>query len=322
MGGLCAATVEVSLLGILQYVSGKAELKWVDVTRFGDIGGRVCGVFENPNVFAEYLLILVPLAFLYLLEQNTKSGKVFGVVLLAVLTLCTINTWSRGAWLGLGVATVVYWLIADKRSPVYLLGGLLLAPTATFMLPDSISERLLSIGNFGDSSVAYRFSVWKGVWRMLRETLWCGVGVGHAAFSAVYPAFAYGGSIGIRHAHSIYLQLIAELGIIGFFIVAAVLFLFVQTCFEYFLKVSDQKKKRLPAVVFSSVLGMLIMGLTDHIWYDYRIFFCFWVVIALVSAYVRRGFLEEERRFVFCENTAEQASVALGGNDWGGERDR
>ena len=118
----------------------------------------------------------------------------------------------------------------------------------------------------------------------------------------------------MRHAHSFYLQIIVEFGIVGFFIVAAVLFIFLQMCLEYLLRVEDRSGKRLVAMILSSILGVLIMGLTDHIWYDYRIFFCFWVMIALSSAQVRVGNAEHERQRISYENNAEQASVVLGEN--------
>ena len=51
-----------ALLGIIQYLQGKAILAWVDLSRFADIGGRVTGCFSNPNILAVYLLLLLPLA--------------------------------------------------------------------------------------------------------------------------------------------------------------------------------------------------------------------------------------------------------------------
>ena len=299
--------------GIYEIFTGSVNASWVDMKLFSQTV-RITGGFENPNVYAEYLLFLTPLAFVFLLEGRAARSRLLAFVPLGIYALCIVNTWSRGAWLGLLVAFVLFLLITDKRSPVYLLGAALVTPMATVWLPSSILSRFLSIGDLGDSSVSYRFSVWRGVWRMLRETAWFGTGVGYSAFSALYPAFAYGGSAGVRHAHSFYLQIIVEFGIVGFFIVAAVLFLFFQMCLEYLLTVEDRSGKRLVAMVVSSVFGLLIMGLTDHIWYDHRIFFCFWVIIALASAQVRIGYAENERRMLSYENNAEQASIILGEN--------
>ena len=301
--------------GITEIFTGDVNASWVDMKSFSQTV-RITGGFENPNVYAEYLLILVLLSFLYLLEQKTGKEKIFGLFTLAVLLFCLVNTWSRGAWLGLAVALIVYFLIVDKRSPVYLVGVALSAPIVTLLIPKSILARVLSIGNLSDSSVSYRFSVWKGVLRMLSETLWCGVGTGHSAFSSLYSAFAYGGSVGIRHAHSLYLQIVVEFGIIGFLIVAAVLFIFVQMCFQHFVDARNDENKRLPAACVSSVVGLLIMGVTDHIWYDYRIFFCFWILIALASAYARIDFAIAQRRLWLDESTARQASIMLEINDW------
>lgn len=298
---------------IFEIFTGTVNASWVDMKLFSQTV-RIAGGFDNPNVYAEYLLILLPLSFLFLMEQKEKGGRIFATFLCAVIVLCLINTWSRGAWLGLLVAFISGLLILDKHSPVYLLGGALVAPSAPFWLPSSVSARLLSIGNLRDSSVSYRLSVWKGIWRMLGETLWCGIGVGYSAFSSIYPSFAYGGSAQVRHAHSFYLQIWIEFGIMGFFVVALVLFLFFQMCFEFFLKIQNRWDKRLSAIGLSSVLGLLVMGLTDSIWYDARIFFGFWVMIALVSAWVRVCFFEQESMSEFHENSPFKATISLGEN--------
>lgn len=296
--------------GFYEIFTGAVNSSWVDMRSFSGTV-RVTGGFENPNVYAEYLLVLIPLSLLFLLEQKTNTGRGLAIGVLIAFALCMVNTWSRGAWLGLLVALAVFFLIMDRRAPVYLLAAGLTAPLAMGIVPTSVSSRFLSIGNLADSSISYRFSVWKGVWRMLRETLWCGVGVGYSAFSSLYPAFAYGGSVGVRHAHNLYLQLVIEFGIVGFFIVAAVLFLFMQMCFEFFLKIQNTRDKRLSALGFSSIVGLLVMGMTDHIWYDYRIFFCFWEIIALVSSHIRVTLAEQERQGLLCENTPERADVRL-----------
>lgn len=296
--------------GVLEMFTGTVNASWVDMRSFSETV-RVTGGFENPNVYAEYLLVLIPLSFLFLLERKTTLGRCLAIGVITVLGVCMVNTWSRGAWLGLVVAAVSYWLIMDKHSPVYLLAACLVLPWTTDLLPRSVFSRILSIGDLADSSISYRFSVWRGVWRMLRKTFFCGTGVGYSAFSALYPAFAYGGSVGVRHAHSFYLQILVEFGIVGFIIVAAVLFLFVQMCLEYFFRMQNKQEKRFAAAGSSSVLGLLVMGLTDHIWYDCRIFFCFWLLIGLVSAHVRVTLAAKERRGLFLKNTAEAASIQL-----------
>ena len=56
----------------------------------------------------------------------------------------------------------------------------------------------------------------------------------------------------------------------------------------------------------ASVTAVLIMGLTDYVWYNYRVFLMFWLVIAIVNAYIRVG-NEESRRYEAYEANSRYA---------------
>ncbi len=305
------AGLGAAVIGVAEIFTGAVNSSWVDMNIFSTLGVRITGGFDNPNVYAEYLLILLPLAVLLFLEQKTFKGRLASVISLLILLVCMIYTWSRGAWLGLLFAFFLFLLIVYKYSPIWLMGLSLVSPFALLFVPYTVSERFLSIGNLADSSISYRFSVWKGLFQMLNETGWCGTGVGYAAFSAVYPAFAYGGSAYVRHAHNWYLQILAELGIVGLLSLIAVLFFFVQMCFEYLSTADAPHDKLFTATCLSSVAGLMVMGLTDHIWYDYRIFLSFWVIVALASAHIRISTEEKARRMAYYENTNTGATLDI-----------
>ncbi len=300
-----------SVLGIAEIFTGQANASWVDMNIFQTLGVRITGGFDNPNVYAEYLLILLPLAFLLFLTCTTGKGRLASAIALLILSVCMVYTWSRGAWLGLLVAFLFFLLAAYKYAPIGFLGLGLAFPLVSVFIPQSVTERFMSIGNLADSSISYRLSVWKGLLHMLNETEWSGTGVGYAAFSSVYPAFAYGGSAYVRHAHNWYLQTVAEIGLGGLLALLAVLFLFAQMCFEYLSTPDTEYGKLLTVTGLSSVFGLMVMGLTDHIWYDYRIFLSFWIMVALVSAYIRIRSEEKERSMAYYENTDTGATLDI-----------
>ena len=49
IGGLTASASVCACIGIAEYFSGRAALRWVDMSRFADIGGRVCATFDNTS---------------------------------------------------------------------------------------------------------------------------------------------------------------------------------------------------------------------------------------------------------------------------------
>ena len=48
----------------------------------------------------------------------------------------------------------------------------------------------------------------------------------------------------------------------------------------------NRSNKLLCLGIFGGVLAILIQGMTDYIWYNYRIFLLFWMVVGLGIAHV------------------------------------
>ena len=281
MGGLCAATVEVSLLGILQYVSGKAELKWVDVTRFGDIGGRVCGVFENPNVLAVFLLMGTPLLLMWATSGNTAGKRVAGGLGFLLASLCLVLTWSRGAWLG-WIAAMLLFLLCHSRGTVAIL---LLSPLPVWatlpLIPHNVSNRFSGILMTGESSVRYRVNTWKGVCRMLAAHPF-GIGCGDEAFHFFYPFYAVSGTERVMHSHMLWLQLGVEVGILGGILFIWLMLRLLRRVVRT-LRHSEGKALRVETVALSAaILGVTVMGTFDSIWYCKPLFWLLWWLLAML----------------------------------------
>ena len=300
-----------AVLGIMQIFTGSMDVSWLDTEMFSDIRVRITSTFDNPNVYATYLLLALPFVPAMFLRKEPQAKKLPLTVCLILFAVCLVETWSRGAWLGALVALVLFFLIYSRRSLPYLLLGGALLPVSTLLLPDSIISRFASIGSASDSSSIYRISAWRGVGRMLGENWLGGIGVGEAAFSTVYPAFSYAGIEGICHTHNLYLQILSETGVVGLAVFVIVIVLFVQNCFEYIYKMRNQGETLVVNAGLVAVVASLIMGLTDHIWYNYRVFLMFWMIIGLVNAYIRIGLAEFSRSNDYETNTVYSVNFDL-----------
>ena len=141
------------------------------------------------------------------------------------------------------------------------------------------------------------------------ERVWAsGIGVGSAAFEQVYPLFAYVGIEATPHAHNLIMQVLCETGIAGALTFAIIMILFVQNCFGAIVKHSG-KQRMTVAAGLCGILSMLVMGLADNIWYNYRVFFVFWSIMALTVAYINA--LRSEDRDVHEEMSPESAQVGV-----------
>ena len=286
---LCGVGLLVSLYGFYQYMfPAKFSGVWHDVDMFQSISFRVYSTLSNPNVLGEYLVLIIPLAFAGLLTTKGLLNRVFYLVSFAAMLLCLALTYSRGCYVAILVAGVIFLVMLDRRFLILVLLGLLALP---FVLPETILNRFLSIGDMADSSTSYRVYIWMGSLAMLRRFWLSGIGPGTAAFNQVYPLYAYNG-ISAPHSHNLYLQVMVDAGICGLITFLAVMFLFFKrTCSALAQKPSRKTRIYLIAVI-SGVFGFLVQSLFDYTFYNYRVMLVFWAVVALGLVFARRDELE------------------------------
>jgi len=214
---------------------------------------RAYGTFEQPNPYAGYLGLMLPLALggawgttaAWWESRRVDEAPRFPIPrfltysIPAVAMLAALGmSWSRGAWLGFGAAAGVMALALPHQTRwglllvVVLLVGLL-GLYATGLLPESIVARLTDfvqdvrfedvrgVGiNDANYAVIERLAHWQAGLEMFRYNLWTGVGIG-----CYEPAYADKGHpsqfalinwpIALGHAHNYYLNLAAETGLIG-----------------------------------------------------------------------------------------------------------
>ena len=279
-GGVCGG------IGIAQYFFADPELRWVDRQMFGDLGGRVCALFSNPNLLASYLLLLIPLAVLGVMEEGSRRRRLLHGVALGLESGCLLLTWCRGAWLGVMGAVLLLLLIFHRRSAGAFFLGVLPLASLTPWLPGQVRRRFLSIGRT-DSSIRYRYALWEGVRRMRRAHPW-GIGVGETAFRNLYPSFAVSGTETVMHAHRWFGQIGVEMGWVGVLLLALLLASLGLEVLGGIGGCTERERGRVIALV-SCILGFLIMGLFDYVWYHYGVFLLFWLLCACLCAIVREG---------------------------------
>lgn len=213
---------------------------------------RASGTFEQPNPYGGFINLSLLLAFGIFLGMLTPvwrrwRAKTPGfslwqpdvlapIALMGGLTgllgLALIFSWSRGAWLGFaaGTAVLLFFWPQQRRWGLALLlgaGALFLAGLQLGLIPAGVADRLISFSadlQLGDArgvditdanyAVLERLAHWQAALDMAREQLWWGVGFGnYAAAYAGYALINWPDALG--HAHNYYLNLLAEVGVIG-----------------------------------------------------------------------------------------------------------
>lgn len=267
-----------SLYGVYQYFGGSATTEaWVDTAMFEDIQSRVGSTFSNPNILGEYLIMMIPLALSLLWYRKKLIYKGIFVAMLGLMGICMIFTFSRGAWLGLMLAMVGFFIVRDKRLFALFLIALFILP---FALPPSVTNRFTSIGNMEDTSSSYRMSILLGSLRMAQDYWISGVGLGSQGFKAIYPKYSLAAAYA-HHAHNIYIQVILEMGVAGALVFMLIILVFIRAALAHQSKTKDAFLSTVMLAACTGIAGYLVQGLVENIWYNYRVLQTFWVVLAV-----------------------------------------
>ena len=290
----------VSLYGVYQYLTGRTETTWQDTEMFGDIAGRVVSTFNNPNVLAEYLLLVIPLIAALMFASRGTLKKTFWLVCVGAGAACLVLTWSRGAWLGFMMAAIVFLLILNHRSLLLVFAGVIAVPFLPFVLPSNIVSRFSSIGDLADTSTSYRVNIWKGSVNMARDFFFSGIGAGTKAFENVYPSYSLAGIEGALHSHQLFLEILIECGIFGLLAFIIAMIAFARSNFSFYRRHAGRgtRERYFSAAGFCGVLAVLAQGMTDYVWYNYSIILTFWLVVGLTSAVRRAGVSDNPIRAV------------------------
>ena len=215
---------------------------------------RAYGTFEQPNPYAGYLGLTLPVALgvagvmvqdrlggwiarMRARETRRSNGaSVWQIALVSgaalAMLVALLVSWSRGAWMGFGAAMLAIAVALPRRTrwglllvTVLVIGGLGLATLG--LIPGSVMERLTGfteyvrfedvrgVGiNTSNYAVIERLAHWQAALEMFRYNPWNGVGFG--CYGPAYVHFdLVNWPIALGHAHNYYLNTAAETGIVG-----------------------------------------------------------------------------------------------------------
>lgn len=177
------------------------------------------GLYET-NYYAANLLLLIPLAFVFAQQQRTNARKLMWALGGLVLVLSVLLTSSRGGFLGLLVAGLIF---AYRRRGVATAAGLFAALVlAAFAFSDLGTRAVATLSD--DASVppgleasnrAHVALFWAAL-RMIGDAPLTGVGPDRfRELSNLYTGLGWG-----YMAHNSYLEIAAELGlpVLGIFL--------------------------------------------------------------------------------------------------------
>ena len=275
----------VAFVGIAQYSLGLAPSGWIDESIFGEISSRAVSLFNNPNILGVYLTMIFPFALTLTLQHNPPKLRVLGYIISAFVVVCTVFTYSRSAWIALVAGGLLFAVMISPKGILWTIPVTVTVAGATLLLPDTVGSRIMNFYTVADSANAYRVSIWNSSWQLLSDVCAGGIGMGEEAFKTAYIGYATGGTQYAMHSHSLYMQIVIQLGLIG--LILFVIFLFNvsrKCCSSLVVNRSDAFLNSATKASLAGACALLVSGVFDYTWYNYRVFFMFWALLGFACA--------------------------------------
>lgn len=300
-------------VAIFQNYIGVANIStWQDTSYINpeDVLSRVYGTLKpyNPNLFAGYLIAGFPAVFglfALALKKCKLKSTMFSLALVLISFLTIFLTGCRGAYIALfvillAIASASFQIVfkdfdSKKLQLIWksifasgILGGI------CFLLSNhAILQRILSIFILrGDSSTSFRMNVYSSAIQMFQDNWLFGIGVGNKVFREIYGLYMLSGFDALS-CYCVFLEMAVESGVLSLVFYCAFLISILGSAIKNFVNTREYNHKVLLFVCFISILGVMIHGLFDTIYFRPQVQYVFWTMTAILTVLVRKDKVSE-----------------------------
>jgi O-antigen ligase len=306
------------IYGILQY-NGIDFSFWIR-----NIGRQqVFGLFGNVNFFAEYLIIPLPIAVsLFFASQNKFKKILLLIAILAMGTSLTL-TFTRSSYLGFGVSLIFMAIlfitlqsksfIKENKNIFIIILVAIIIITLLFVIPNPLNKTgtaiykiksRISVSQLSQSfSISSRISNWKFTTLMIKDNPLLGSGIGTYKYNSLkYQArFLEQGQnrsiypyVFATKTHNEYLQLWAELGIVGLGIFIWLIIIYFYYGLRFIKRVKNRYKQGITIGLMGAVVAVLIDGIFGFPLHLPATVVLFWLALALTIVTIKSEVDAEE----------------------------
>jgi len=294
------------IYGIFQYNDMEIFTLWQ-----GNVGRqRVFGLFGNVNYFAGYLIIPLSIAVPIFLTAKNRIRKI--LLLIGILTMgaTLIFTFTRGSYLGFGVAVIFMFFlfllsrgksfIKDNKRLFIIILIVIIAVASLFTLPNPLNKPGTTISKLkervsitklaNEISFRRRMATWKLTTLMIKDRPLLGSGIGTFKYNTLkYQAifFEQGDNRSLYphgfadKAHNEYLQLWAELGIVGLAIFIWLIIAYFNYGISNLKRERNEQKQGVMIGLMGAVVAVLVDGLFGFPLHLPATIVLFWLAIGL-----------------------------------------
>lgn len=268
---------------------------------------RLSGAGVEANELAAVLVATLSLALAFVLAwRNAPVVRLMAFGVMVVCVLGVILSFSRGGLVALAVALLAGVVLGGRWRPFavicLVLVSLGVVGYLTLVATPQESERVTALeGGTG------REDIWAVGWRMVESSPTNGIGVGNFPVSSVHFLLAPGALQRDEFivdepkvAHNIYLEVLAELGVIGLALFVSILVFSLVSAIRaarVFGRADDRQMELLSRCVAIALIALLAADFFVSEQFSKQL----WLLLALGPALLRIARREEEDEDVFRE---------------------
>jgi O-antigen ligase len=269
-GVLGAAGFGVAALGIAQYLTSDGRIYWLIEPQHG---GWIFGPYVNRNHFAGLMELWLPLALgMALVARRSAALRWMWCSMALLMAAAVVLSGSRGGVISLSIALGVFLLAVAairggrKAFTVFAVLLVLLSITVAFLDKGELRARYSLLaprpGAVDEELAGHRLQAWRDTLVLFRQN-WL-LGSGLETFETLFP--------GVRsfhtdklwsHAHSDFLQLMAELGVMGGALAAWAILAGAVGAWRNLLRTLESDTGLILLGLTCACLGFMIHGLVD-----------------------------------------------------------
>lgn len=221
-------TSMVAALAVITVVYAFVQHAGLDPIAWEGFGGRVFSSFGHPNFFASFLTFVLPIFILDFLHAGNRWWRVCLASIIAASLVALMLTRSRAAWLSFIMCLPLLPFLGSLNRPglrrtMIVTACLIVVMMAVILLNPAVGERFRSLADMSDPSLQSRLLMYSGIGDAFLDKPFLGWGTG--SFTTVFPLYhptelyllpPFNRDYLVNNAHSEYLELLLENGLLGF----------------------------------------------------------------------------------------------------------
>jgi O-antigen ligase len=261
----------LAVFALLQNLTSPKKLYWLWTPH---LGGWVYGPYVNHNHYAGLMEMLFPVPLIFSLTRYaSRRSRALSAFAAAIMATSIFLSGSRGGMLAIigQMAVLGTMLIRRKKNTGTVLAAgafvVILLAMLIWLGGTELTQRIASIHSEANAELsgATRLSMDRDALKIFLHKPILGFGLG--TFSEIYPQFrSFYTNFVVNAAHNDYLQLLVEMGALGF---ATMLWFLIVVFRRAISKLRNWPEDTNGAVAFAAWLG--ITGILVHSFVDFNL---------------------------------------------------